>query len=65
MNVMVLAKFSRSADKSAFWQAYVKAYTANGYGHVISLEAQTFFPSLGVNQITETFRPNQVWLRGI
>lgn len=65
LNVMVIAKFSRATDKSAFWQAYVRGYMSNAYGHVISLQAQTFFPSWGVNQITETFRPNQVWLRGI
>ena len=65
LNVMILAKFSRSADESAFWLAQVKSYMQNGHGHVISLEAQTFFSKLGLNQIKETFLPNQVWLNGI
>ena len=65
INSIILAHFSRSAKKDDFWQGLVTKYTQNGYRQVLSLTARTFFGSLGVNQIQQTFYPSQVLLEGI
>ena len=65
INSIILAHFSRSAKKDDFWQGLVTKYTQNGYRQVLSLTARTFFKSLGVNQIQQTFYPSQVLLEGI
>ena len=64
VNSVVLAKFRAASDKSEFWQAYVTTYWISGRGRVLRLKARTAFLQFGVNQIEETFLPNQVWLQG-
>ena len=65
INSVILAKFRAAVDKKQYWQAVVNRYSKNGRRQVISLVARTVFHSLGVNQIEESFQPNQVWLQGM
>ena len=64
VNAYVLAFFDEAKDKSSPWSAKVESYWANGFGHVTSLVAETYYKKWGVNQVKQTFLPHQVRIEG-
>ncbi|XP_015764198.1 PREDICTED: uncharacterized protein LOC107343146 [Acropora digitifera] len=64
VNSYVLAFFDEAKDKSSPWSAKVRSYRANGFGHVTSLVAETYYKNWGLKQIKQTFLPHQVRIEG-
>ena len=63
INSRVVALFRKSKDQTP-WAALVKSYSMNGFGDIVSVVAKTYFKSLGVNQIVQTFFPHEIRVTG-